>query len=682
MNSAEKPVEVRLQPDTTGSHRLEGPWLTVARVVSMVLIGLSMLTFAAAVLVQAGNLITMGLEDLMMMRHQETGMPHSVKGAFNLGVDIVTALVFFGAAVTLFLRKSDNWMVMLTAVMLSTFGGNVINSTIFILGDAYPALNPLIIFLGCVGYATFIHFLYTFPDGRFVPRWIAPLVVIGIGWVLVVAMLPISFGEEAGSYGWIEFAGTLAVYLGSLVVQLVRGKHYGVTEKQQVKWITFGLGMALIGFVVWTLPPLVFPGLNDSTMYGMAYVFVSRLIMLGMLSMVPITIGLSMMRFRLWDIDFMINRSLVYGVVTGVLVVLFILDIFLFQRLFLAIAGADQAPFALAVAAMVSGVTFQPTRRWLQTLVDKNIYGIQVDYRKSGPRGRQPQPAQIITGGYSGTQLGVYQVMEPIGRGGMAEIYKGHHPTLDRTVAIKVLAAERAEEEDFRVRFEREARTVAALRHPNIVQMFDFGVVEGTYYMVMEHIDGGNLSSHIRQNQGLPLDETIALIDGIAKALDYAHEQGIVHRDVKPSNVMLQRETTGDLARAGGIRPVLMDFGIAKMVGGVTAITRTGVVGTLDYIAPEQIRDSKDVDGRVDVYSLGVMTYEMLTGRVPFQGSNPGAVLIAHLQQPPPDPREFRSDISLGTAQAIMRAMEKQTELRYATAGEFAGALAGEIMSV
>ncbi len=673
MNAAEKPIEVRVQPDTTGSHKLEGPWLAAARAVSIALIGLAMLTFAAAALVQAGQLINMGLEDLMTMRHQ-TGMPHSVQESFNLGVDIVTALVFFGAAVTLFLRKSDNWMVMLTAVMLATFGGCVINNTIFLLGDTFPAWNPLIVFLACVGYATFVFFLYTFPDGRFVPRWIAPIVVLGIAWIIMVALRPLPIGGEEGPAGWIELAGTIAVYGGSLVVQTIRRKHFNVTESQQVKWITFGLGAALIGFLVWTLPPLAIPALAQSTMHGMAYAFTSRLIMMGLLCLVPISIGFSMMRHRLWDINFMVNRSLVYGVVTGMLVVLFIVDIFLFQKIFLAVTGADQASVALAAAAMVSGVTFQPTRRWLQTLVDKNLYGIQVDYRKSGPR-RQPELAPIATGGYAGTQLGVYQVLEPIGRGGMAEVYKGHHPTLNRTVAIKVLAAERAEEEDFRVRFEREARTVAALRHPNIVQLFDFGVVEGTYYMVMEHIDGGSLGDHIRRNKSLPLDETAALLGGIAEALDYAHEQGIVHRDVKPSNVMLQRETTGDLAEAGCIHPVLMDFGIAKMVGGVTAITRSGVIGTLDYIAPEQIRDSKDVDGRVDIYSLGVMAYEMLTGRVPFQGSNAGAVLIAHLQQPPPDPREFRPDLSLGTAQAVMRAMEKEPGLRFDTAGEFARAM-------
>jgi tRNA A-37 threonylcarbamoyl transferase component Bud32 len=680
MDAAGKPIESQLPPDTTGSHKLEGPWLVVARVVSTVLIGLAMLTFALAALVQAGQLINMGLEDLLTMGHQ-TGMPHSVHEAFNLGVDIVTALVFFGAAVTLFLRKSDNWMVMLTAVMLATFGGCVINSTIFTLGDTYPVWNPLIIFLACVGYATFIYFLYTFPDGRLVPRWIAPVVVLGIAWVITVAIRPIPIGVELEMGGWVAFAGTIAVYAGSLVVQVVRRKHYGVTEQQQVKWVTFGLGVALIGFVAWVLPPLVIPALNGSTMHGMAYAFTSRLIMMGALCLVPISIGLSMMRFRLWDIDFMVNRSLVYGVVTGVLVVLFIVDIFLFQKLLQAVTGADQAPFALAVAAMVSGVTFQPTRRWLQTLVDKNLYGIKVDYRKSGPRGRA-ELAPIISGGLAGAQLGVYQVLEPIGRGGMAEVYKGHHPTLNRTVAIKVLAAERAAQEDFRARFEREARTVATLRHPNIVQLYDFGVAEGTYYMVMEHIDGGNLSEHIRQTRALPHDEAVHLIEGIASALDYAHEQGVVHRDVKPSNVMLHRETTADLAQAGGIRPVLMDFGIAKMVGGVTAITRSGVIGTLDYIAPEQIRDSKDVDGRADIYSLGVMAYEMLTGRVPFQGSNPGAILLAHLQQPPPDPREFRPELSLGTAQAVMRAMEKEPGVRFDTAGAFAQALAGELAAV
>jgi serine/threonine-protein kinase len=242
-------------------------------------------------------------------------------------------------------------------------------------------------------------------------------------------------------------------------------------------------------------------------------------------------------------------------------------------------------------------------------------------------------------------------------------------------VAIKVLSRNLADQTDFRRRFEREAQVIAALDHPNIVQVFDFGVQSDIYYMVMEFIDGQSLSGYLRTNGALPLDMTFDLIRGVADALDYAHEQGLVHRDVKPSNVLLQPipEAAGGQAT---LRPVLTDFGLAKMSGSNTSLTQTGVMGTLGYIAPEQITSSKTVDARADIYALGVMAYQVLTNQLPFRGDNPAALLIAHLRQPPPDPRVLRPDLSGKAAEAVMKAMAKESTERFATAGEFSVALA------
>jgi serine/threonine-protein kinase len=262
----------------------------------------------------------------------------------------------------------------------------------------------------------------------------------------------------------------------------------------------------------------------------------------------------------------------------------------------------------------------------------------------------------------------VYEVLEPLGRGGMAEVYKGRHTRLDKTVAIKVLPLEVADDPNFRARFEREARAVAALKHPNIVQVFDFGDVDGTYYMVMDYIAGKDLAHLMRETGPLSLARVGPLARDIAGALDYAHAQGLVHRDVKPSNVMIE---AGPMPRA-----VLMDFGIAKILsGGGTGPTRSGMIGTLDYMAPEQINASATIDGRADVYSLGVMVYQMLTGQLPFTGESPGAVLMAHLQQPAPDPRAVRPDLPAACAEAIRRALAKDPAQRCPTAGELAGAL-------
>ena len=262
-------------------------------------------------------------------------------------------------------------------------------------------------------------------------------------------------------------------------------------------------------------------------------------------------------------------------------------------------------------------------------------------------------------------QIGQYEIGEPLARGGMSEIYRGRHSRLGREVAIKILPAGLATEADFRVRFEHEARAIASLRHENIVQVFDFGDVGGTYYMVMEFIDGQDLGTRMNQQKGLPLAEVAQISRQIGSALDYAHQQGFVHRDVKPSNVML-----------AGQRAVLTDFGIAKLRAGDTGATKTGMLmGTLNYIAPEQIRSSGEVDYRADIYSLGVMLYQMLVGELPFSGDNPGNIMMAHLQQPPPDPRDLLHDLPLGVALAILQALEKEPDDRQRSASELAQAL-------
>jgi eukaryotic-like serine/threonine-protein kinase len=249
----------------------------------------------------------------------------------------------------------------------------------------------------------------------------------------------------------------------------------------------------------------------------------------------------------------------------------------------------------------------------------------------------------------------------------MAEVYKGLHTRLERTVAIKVLSSNLALEADFRSRFEREARAIAGLRHPNIVQMFDFGDVEGLYFMVMEFIAGKDLAHLIAEAGPLPLDLARSLAADVASALDYAHFQDLVHRDVKPSNVLLQISDVMPRPRA-----ILTDFGIAKILGGDTGATKTGLMmGTLNYMAPEQIRSSGHVDGRADVYALGVVAYQMLTGYLPFQADNPGAMMLAHLQTPPTDPLTYVNTLPASTVDALLKALAKDPAERFATAGEF-----------
>jgi tRNA A-37 threonylcarbamoyl transferase component Bud32 len=305
-----------------------------------------------------------------------------------------------------------------------------------------------------------------------------------------------------------------------------------------------------------------------------------------------------------------------------------------------------------------------PSRAWERFLSSAFVVN------QATPDNARPAPPGV-EGVSTGARLGAYEVLDLLGRGGMAEVYRGRHPRLDRIVAIKVLSERMASQSDFRQRFEREAQAVAALRHPSIVQVFDFGDVEGVYYMVMEFVEGVDLGRYLQETGAMPAEQARPILKDMAGALDYAHAQGIVHRDVKPSNVMLCiSEDQPNFWENDDCCAILTDFGIAKIRAGGTGVTKTGMMmGTLDYMAPEQIRGARRVDGRADVYSLGVMAYRMLTGQLPFQGGNLSAVMMAHLHEPPPDPRLAAPDMPEAVAQAIVRALAKDPDERPPTAG-------------
>ncbi|MCX6374131.1 MAG: serine/threonine-protein kinase, partial [Actinobacteria bacterium] len=223
-----------------------------------------------------------------------------------------------------------------------------------------------------------------------------------------------------------------------------------------------------------------------------------------------------------------------------------------------------------------------------------------------------------------GRKLGRYQITALVGQGGMATVYRATHPGLEQTVAVKVLHAHMATDPDMLGRFQQEARAVAALRHPNIVRVVDFDRIDDLYFMVMEYVDGRTLSEHLGEMASgarrLPTAEVLQLFEPLCSAVDYAHRQGMIHRDIKPSNVLLT--TLGE--------PVLTDYGIAKMVG-VGQHTATGtVMGSAYYMSPEQAQGIA-VDGRSDIYSLGVMLFESLAGRVPYEGDTLATVLVKHI---------------------------------------------------
>jgi serine/threonine-protein kinase len=260
-------------------------------------------------------------------------------------------------------------------------------------------------------------------------------------------------------------------------------------------------------------------------------------------------------------------------------------------------------------------------------------------------------------------QVGQYELRDILGRGGMATVYRAYQANLDREVAVKVMSSQFVEDEAFAQRFKREARSIAALHHPNILNVYDFGEEKGVPYIVTELIEGKTLRE--RMGQSLDLKQIAHILTQLAHALDYAHERGIVHRDVKPSNVLM-----GNRDRA-----VLSDFGIVKLLEDTSSnLTATGFgVGTPEYMSPEQSTGDK-IDGRSDLYSLGIMLYEMLTGLTPFRADTPIAIVMGHITKPLPDPHQYNATLTPQIVAVLKIALAKSPAERYQNGAAFASA--------
>jgi serine/threonine protein kinase len=277
-----------------------------------------------------------------------------------------------------------------------------------------------------------------------------------------------------------------------------------------------------------------------------------------------------------------------------------------------------------------------------------------------------------------GKTLGKYRVLDALGRGGMARVYRAYHPQLDRYVAIKVLRSELMEDEAFdgvvsgdetwHARFQREAQSVATLRHPNVVQVFDFDVEDDVYYMVMELLEGDTLKTRLNdyrvRGEQIAWGEIVRIMLDVLDGLAYAHSERMIHRDIKPANILLTRRG----------QAVIGDFGIAHIIGGTRYTVSGALMGTLHYMAPEQGMQGR-CDARSDIYSLGVVFYEMLTQRTPFDADTPLAILMKHVNDPLPLPRRINPDIPEPLERVVFKALAKKPEDRYLSAADMAAAL-------
>lgn len=259
-----------------------------------------------------------------------------------------------------------------------------------------------------------------------------------------------------------------------------------------------------------------------------------------------------------------------------------------------------------------------------------------------------------------------YEIKQEIGRGGMAAVYRAYDPRFSRDVAIKVLPPEFFQDAQFRARFEREARVVASLEHPAIVPVYDYGEYDGRLFLVMRLMSGGSLAAKLKGGP-LPLKEAVRILGRLAPALDAAHAQGLVHRDLKPANILFDR--WGE--------PYISDFGIVKVVDDTeTALTMAGgIVGTPAYMSPEQVQSKAAIDGRSDIYALGCILFEMLTGRLPYQANTPIGIALMHVNEPVPRLETLSHGLPLDCERILAKAMAKDRENRYPTAGSLSADL-------
>jgi predicted Ser/Thr protein kinase len=575
--------------------------------------------------------------------------PFGLDGAFLAGyitvVNLLTYLPFVSMGLNVFARKSDHLITLLASLAMLLMGATFVTREI----DA-PVFYMLAALLA-------LAFFYTFPHGHFTPRWTLGLLIVQ----LVIDGLFIQPRLLAGE-NLLSYTRLLILFLPPLLLQIQRYLHLPASvQRQQIKWAVFGMTLALLGF---TFPAILFALVPPSTeqpgvlllLYWLFGYPLRNLLLCAM----PVGIGLAVLRNRLYDIDLVLNRSLVFGAVTLLLALVFILAAAV-RYLVLRVIAPEQTLMLMTFSAVVSGLVFNPLRRYIQGIIDRRVFGLRFNLHEL--HAANDLPAIEHSGFYTGRTLDGYHIRDVLGKGGMGEVYQA--VTDDgRVAAIKILASELAQQPEFRLRFQREADMTQRLQHPNIVRLYGSGEDNGVAYLALEYVAGGTLKDHLQQHERLTITEAATMLQPLADALDYAHTQGIVHRDLKPSNIMLKN------AHDGTLHPILMDFGVAHLRDATTALTGSGAIGTIDYMAPEQILEARKVGEQADIYALGVMLYEMLTGEKPFKGA-PAQVMFAHLQQPAPDPRDLVGEMPRHVAKAIQRAMAKDPSERFASAGEF-----------
>lgn len=597
---------------------------------------------------------------------QQLGLGMSHLAGWLVVFDVLLVVICTSLALLIFVRRSHDLQALL------------VSQTIFFIGFSFSfAISQLEPLIGAVvitfGFFFLIIPLNLFPSGTHIPRWTRWISILCVPYFIAciplqLAALDVRDGAAVPSTYGLAVLGMLLIFGLAFLAQIMRYRTATRVQRQQTKFVVYGVAVALL-FEVLTWLTAALPGTAhpysapDRAVYTqaslIAMLVAKPLDFLSLLS-IPIGFAFAIQRTGLWEIDLVINRSLVYGAATGLVALVFAAVALLIN----VVLGAERTDLSLIIAVLLSVGLFNPARRQAQRFVDRRIYGLRFDLNQLM---RQDKNARYDRQGVlSGQVLGSYRLHDIIGSGGMGEVYSADQN--GQPYAVKVLMYASQPSAEARERFAREAEVTKRLNHPNIVTVYTYGEQERCFYMVMEMIVGIDLYHWIKQQGAVSLSEALPVLKRVGAALDYIHQQGLVHRDLKPANIMLNPEQDWFVK--------LLDFGIAKS-SQTTSITGSGAVGTIDYMAPEQIRESRAVDHRADIYALAIMAYEMLSGLRPFTGS-PAHVMFAHLQQPPPSLRISLPSMPASVDLALQRGMAKEAHERFNSAEAFVAALAAQ----
>lgn len=568
----------------------------------------------------------------------EMGIPATISRSILIAWTWLVIVIGYISSAFIVWKRGDDWVAVGTAIGLLYVGRIAL---------VYDYTSSPADYIPSVMSAIYITVLLVFPNGQLKPRWSLFIPLWGF-----IAELPLELmiGDLSGVTEFIRTAYPIPLIL----VLIYRHRRVLIQEaKQQSKWLFVLIFVLALGQVLYSLPEIIAPG--DAWLIGNIMRGAGETLYYIGATTAPIAILFAMLRYHLWDIDLFINRTLVYGTVALLVMILFFTISAGSQMAF----GNTRPFFAFIISAALSVGFFRPVRNQTQHLIDRYIYRLRFDLNEL--ERHQTLPTITNPGKLTGQQIGDYEIKGVIGKGGMGEVYEG--TGMGKRVAIKTMLAELARDPDFRNRFEREAEAGQRLQHPGIIPVFDSGEMDGIPYLVMEYVEGKELSKSFKGGGMFTVETSCHIMRDLCSALTVVHDAGYVHRDIKPSNIMLR-----DNGRA-----ILMDFGISK-VQDAREITGTEAIGTIHYMAPEQIKSSKDVEHHADIYALGCVLYTMLTSETPF-GGTVVQVMFAQINQPAPDPRDIQDDIPDFIAEIILKAMEKDPGDRFTSAEKFAEAL-------